>query len=268
MLLLQFGFTGPLLPMPFHPDRTLLKALIVSLSAHAFLLVEVPLLLPVGPEARSTVITVSIPPAGSARLQSPARQFEHPPLGRPLIPEKLKPPQDHGKVLAVPDLSSKNSVNTVASPPAALSTDTDTFAESVALEPARSLTSGIAGRSPLPDARASGAGLQSSQQEGISADEVRQYRTALAISAKRFKRYPALARERGWEGSVEVVLDFRRVLPAPAVSVSSSSGRGLLDDQALEMIRQAAGVTGIPEPLRGRDFRVLIPITFTLDDER
>ena len=67
---------------------------------------------------------------------------------------------------------------------------------------------------------------------------------------------------------MEVVLDFRRVLHAPAVSVSSSSGRALLDDQALEMIRQAAGVTGIPEQLRGRDFRVLMPITFTLDDER
>ncbi len=254
--------------MPFHPDRTLLKALIVSLSAHAFLLVDVPLLFPVSLETRPTVITVSIPPAGSARLLPPARKIEHQPLGNPTTPEKLKPPKDNPKGLTVPDLKSSNSVNTVASSPVALSTHPDASAGAVALEPARSMASGTADRLPLPDTRASGAGLQPSPQEGISAEDVRQYRTALAISAKRFKRYPALARERGWEGSVEVVLDFRRVLPAPAVSVSSSSGRALLDDQALEMIRQAAGVTGIPEQLRGRDFRVLMPITFTLDDER
>ncbi len=88
------------------------------------------------------------------------------------------------------------------------------------------------------------------------------------MSAKRFKRYPALARERGWEGSVEIALDFRRLLPEPGISLAASSGRPVLDEQALEMIRQAARVTEVPERLKGKDFRVLLPVQFSLDDDR
>ncbi len=93
------------------------------------------------------------------------------------------------------------------------------------------------------------------------------YRTSLAISARRFKRYPALAKERGWEGSVEIALDFRRLRRGQEVSVASSSGRQILDDQALEMIRQAVRVTDLPAGLRERNFRVLLPIAFNLNDE-
>jgi protein TonB len=54
--------------------------------------------------------------------------------------------------------------------------------------------------------------------------------------ARRFKRYPPLARERGWEGTVEVALNVR-------------SGRTL------------------PEGLRGGGFRVLLPVRFSLESE-
>ena len=118
------------------------------------------------------------------------------------------------------------------------------------------------------DVRPSGVVASPAQEEGVSAEAVRQYRTSLAISAKRFKRYPALARERGWEGEVEIVLDFRRTLPGPEVSLASSSGKALLDDQAMEMIRQAARATEVPDTLKGRNFRMLMPIRFSLDEDR
>jgi len=41
-----------------------------------------------------------------------------------------------------------------------------------------------------------------------------------------------------------------------------SSGRAVLDTQAMLMIEQAAAATTLPEALRGRAFRVLLPIEF------
>lgn len=104
--------------------------------------------------------------------------------------------------------------------------------------------------------------------EGVSADELRQYRVALAIAARRFKRYPPLARERGWQGSVEVALSSSNSAPRPQLTLSRSSGHVALDEQALAMIEQAAANTLLPEGLRGRNFRVLLPIEFSLDDDR
>ncbi len=104
-------------------------------------------------------------------------------------------------------------------------------------------------------------------REGASADDLRQYRVALAIAARRFKRYPLVARERGWEGRVEVAVNVSAWQPNPRLSLIRSSGRALLDEQALSMIEQAAAATTLPESLRGRDFRVLLPIEFTLTDE-
>lgn len=104
--------------------------------------------------------------------------------------------------------------------------------------------------------------------EGVSADELRQYRVALAIAARRFKRYPPLARERGWQGSVEVALSSSNSAPRPQLTLSRSSGHVALDEQALAMIEQAAANTLLPEDLRGRNFRLLLPIEFSLDDDR
>ncbi len=250
--------------MPFHPDRTLLKALIVSLSAHAFLLLETPRLLPVSPEVPSAAITVSMQRAGSGTPPPAVRQPEIRAAAKPAAP-KTPEQKKKASVLAVSDQSSTSAVSP---PPVALTAEPGTVAAPSVAEPARGSASGSVGGSLPADTPLSGPGLQPPREEGISANEIRQYRTSLAISAKPFKRYPPLARERGWEGDVEVVLDFRRLRPGPEVSVASSSGWTVLDDQALEMIRRAVRVTDLPASLKGQDFRVLVPITFSLNDER
>lgn len=251
-------------PMPFHSDRTLLKALIVSLLAHAFLLLETPRLLPVRPEVPSAAITVSMQRTGNGTPRPPVRAPETKAAEKPAA---SKTPEQKKKtsVLAVPD---QPSTSAVSSPPVASTAEPDAIAVPSAAAPAKGSASGSVGGSVPADTRLSGPGSQPPRQEGINADEVRQYRTSLAISAKPFKRYPALARERGWEGNVEIVLDFRRLRPDPEVSVASSSGRTVLDDQALEMIRRAVRVTDLPASLKGQDFRVLVPIRFNLNDER
>jgi protein TonB len=97
---------------------------------------------------------------------------------------------------------------------------------------------------------------------------MRHYRLSLASAARRFKRYPALAKERGWEGTVEVAINLNASLPVPDVVLVHSSGRSVLDEQALEMMLQAARVTALPEGLKGRDFRVLLPVKFSLDENQ
>lgn len=112
------------------------------------------------------------------------------------------------------------------------------------------------------------AGTSNVPGEGVSADDLRQYRVALAIAARRFKRYPPEARERGWAGRVEVALNLSAWQPSPRLSLVQSSGHAALDEQALSMIEQASASTTLPESLRGKDFRVLLPIEFTLADDR
>ena len=105
-------------------------------------------------------------------------------------------------------------------------------------------------------------------RDGVSAEDMRQYRSAVGKAARRFKRYPALAKERGWEGTVELEMVFRAALPTPEISLARSSGYPVLDEQAREMMVKAARATVLPESMRGKDFRFSLPISFELSDDQ
>lgn len=131
-------------------------------------------------------------------------------------------------------------------------------ASEVTAEPARA----------APEATPASASAATAGRAGVSADDLRQYRVALAIAARRFKRYPPVARERGWEGRVEVAVSVSAWQPAPGVSLVRSSGRAELDEQALSMLEHAAAATILPESLKGKDLRVSLAIEFSLADDR
>jgi periplasmic protein TonB len=94
---------------------------------------------------------------------------------------------------------------------------------------------------------------------------VGQYRAQLLGAAGRFKRYPDAARERNWTGNVvvRVEVDARG---APEVGVRRSSGHAVLDDQALDMFRQAARAVPVPAPLKGTAFTVDVRAIYGLED--
>lgn len=106
----------------------------------------------------------------------------------------------------------------------------------------------------------------STQHEDPSPDGVRQYRLNLAREARRFKRFPQLARDRGWEGAVVVVVSTVAGMPVPQVSLSNSSGYELLDREALELVAQAINTAALPESLRNRPFALTLPIHYRLND--
>jgi protein TonB len=97
------------------------------------------------------------------------------------------------------------------------------------------------------------------------ATSVGQYRAQLLGAAGRFKRYPDAARERNWTGNVvvRVEVDARG---APEVGVRRSSGHVVLDDQALDMFRQAARAVPVPVPLKGTAFTVDVRAIYGLED--
>lgn len=119
------------------------------------------------------------------------------------------------------------------------------------------------------NALASRAGT-SPEVEGTTLDpeDVRHYRLALAIQSRRFKTYPASVLAQAGEGRVEVALSFSVHVPVVHSSVVRSSGYAALDEQAVRMVEQAAQVTALPDSLRGRNFRLILPIEFSLDNSR
>ena len=116
------------------------------------------------------------------------------------------------------------------------------------------------------EALASTALVEHSASTALSADALRQYRVALASATRRFKHYPPVAKQHGWEGAPEVAILFDARLPMPRVALSESSGHALLDEQAVLMLTQAVRYTSVPDALKGRNLRVVLSIRFSLDE--
>lgn len=110
-----------------------------------------------------------------------------------------------------------------------------------------------------PDARPA-------EPAGPDADGLRAYRIRLAREAEAHRRYPALARERGWTGTAEVSVDVSREGQAQRILLARSSGHEILDREAVNMLSRAAASAVLPNSLRGREFAVRLPVVFDIPD--
>ncbi len=128
-------------------------------------------------------------------------------------------------------------------------------AQTAPVEPAR------VAESPPPQAVAS---ARPSVDTADDASLRRQYLIDLVGEAKRYMRYPPQARERGWEGRVEIRLVIGASGTIKSAIVKTSSRYQVLDDQALDMIKKGQPRLQIPPALRGREFSVDIPVSFEL----
>lgn len=115
-------------------------------------------------------------------------------------------------------------------------------------------------------APAAATGSAAGQPGTVEASLLAAYRQALVQAALGYKRYPPLARERGWEGTVELTVVLLPRHPAPVLRVSRGSGVALLDDQALEMMSRAVRRLPVPEALQSARAQLIVPIRFRLDD--
>jgi len=123
--------------------------------------------------------------------------------------------------------------------------------------------SSVAKAEPQPAASAPPA---QAAAEAPDAGTLAQYRLQLISVAKRYKRYPRVAMDNNWEGTVEV----RMVIGAngfiSSLVVRKGTGHEVLDQEALQWIRKAKPLAPIPVALRGKEFTVDIPVIFNLKE--
>lgn len=112
----------------------------------------------------------------------------------------------------------------------------------------------------------SGAGAVPNSIEVLGFEGVPQYRLNLAREARQNKRYPIVARQRGWEGIVVVLVTMAAKGAAPYVSLGQSSGFELLDQEALELVSKAVQTAEVPGSLRNRQFSLSLPIHYRLEN--
>jgi protein TonB len=92
------------------------------------------------------------------------------------------------------------------------------------------------------------------------------YGSSVSRLLARYREYPRVALMRGWEGTVTMRL---RVAPGGKLidaKVEGSSGHQVLDAQALEMVKRVPELPPPPESLRDREFGVLVPVVFRLQN--
>ncbi|MBK5105318.1 MAG: energy transducer TonB [Burkholderiales bacterium] len=92
------------------------------------------------------------------------------------------------------------------------------------------------------------------------------YRRALIEATRRYKRYPGIAMEKGWQGKVEVHMVIGANGMLARTSIKTSSGHEVLDNQAVSMLKKGKTTVQIPPGLRGREFSIDVPVIFSLDN--
>ena len=235
----------------FAPSRSrLLQPLMLSLIIHALALIAVISVFPARLDMPSATMNVVF---NAATPQTLVRSR----LDDPAVPAEAKPP--------VASKPGARQLIAEKSPVAALVVPSSPALTTVPPAPAVAVSGAVDAPREQSGAQASAPALS---RDGVNADDLRQYRISLAIAARRFKRYPLLARERGWEGTAEIALSVSAHLPVPEVTVVRSSGHAALDRQAQEMMVQAAGAAVLPESLKGRDLRLLLPVQFSLEGDQ
>lgn len=111
------------------------------------------------------------------------------------------------------------------------------------------------------------AATEPAAKPGSEADKgtLEQYRLALIVATRRYKRYPAIALEKGWHGRVDVHMVVGANGMVADASIKSGSGHEILDNQALDMLNKGKTTVPIPAGLRGREFSIDVPVIFNLD---
>jgi protein TonB len=109
--------------------------------------------------------------------------------------------------------------------------------------------------------------VSAADTEEIDSASLGQYRSALIAAARRYRKYPRVAVENGWEGRAEVRLTIDSNGSIASIGIRTRSGYEVLDQRALEMIRKAKPMAPVPQALRGKGFTLDLPVMFSLKEE-
>lgn len=188
----------------------------------------------------------------------PPRRVETlpPPVARPPVPTMAQPaPATAPRVAASPPVA--------PAPPSAPATPPAVAPQPVQPPPAAA--------SAPPTANAGSPGSQevasvAPNRSSASADEgsIQQFRQNILIATRRYKRYPAQAMEKGWQGRVVIHLVIGSNGLTQSFAIKTSSGFQMLDETALDMVKKGRPLVQVPVALRGQQFEVDVPVVFDL----
>ncbi|MCX7141980.1 MAG: energy transducer TonB [Proteobacteria bacterium] len=249
---------------PHVQDRALLWCVLASIVLHVLVLFGMSRQeAPAPPSKTLLVLTATLAPFSAApRAPVPAPQPERAP---PRVPEPVPPPRP---ALTKPLPSSIPAPQkTAPAEPAQTAPPASVPASPSVMEPSTPPAAPSQARA-APQAPAGVPGTEAAARSGSEADAGtrEQYRLALIVAARRYKRYPAVAMEKGWQGRVEVRMVIGANGMIASASIKTSSGHEVLDNQALDMLRKGKTTVPIPVSLRGREFDIDIPVIFNLDN--
>ena len=274
------------LPWPStQHDRALAWCVGLSLLLHVSLLVFLPRWHQHLKPAVQTVFSASFAPPSAAAVPT-APQLPQPPQPKAKAqpPEPPKPaPRPATQPVAQPVMpavptpapapsplpsASVQTATPVMTAPAATSNAASNAASSAASANVPAAASAAPPSTPAPSASplpsSVSSATTSSAANSNEAGTLEQYRLALIGVARKFKRYPTQAMDRGWTGRVDVRLIIGSNGQMQDVVVRRSSGYGALDNAALDMVRKGAPLTPLPPALRGREVVIDIPVIFDL----
>lgn len=242
--------------------RLLRRAIAGSVALHALLLAALPLLREPGP------LRAPAPPALTAHLAKP------PPPPPPKVEAPVPPPRVAApKPAPVPPPASAPAPRPAPMPvlepvkPAAAVAPTVPVPPPVVAAPAAVAAPTLVAPLPAPRSEAAAFAPASPAVSGPDPGSVARFRMELMEVARRYKRYPRIAQDNGWEGRVEVRIAYAESGAIASVTVKKGAGRQVLDDEALAMIRNAQSQVAVPPSLRGRAFVLEIPVDFFLRDD-
>lgn len=220
-------------------NRTLFHAVLLSLAAHALILFGRM------PEVRRALDVAAPPPALVATIAEPQPEPQKKEEPRLPSPPRVREP--------VPGAQQPAPV-TAPAPERTLPLEAPAARRTAEPAPAP------------PPAVSVSAQARAAATEAATARTIAQYRRQVIGAAAAFNRYPRLARENNWEGAVEVEMRVRGDGSLAALAVTRGSGHEVLDDQALDMFRQAQERVPLPPALRGRDFSIPLKAIYRLKD--
>jgi periplasmic protein TonB len=247
---------------PLAQQRALFRCVLVSIALHALVLLALSWRGAPAPPAKALLVL-------TARLAPFAA-----PLHAPVQPPqpKIAPPPPPAPGSARRPASTKPAVTPAPAPQKAAPAEA-VKAPQPELAPEATATSPAPVAAPVESSVApqAPAGIPATEADAKSgnapdAGTLDQYRLALIVATRRYKRYPAIALEKGWQGRVEVHMVIGANGMLASTSIKTGSGHETLDNQALDMLKKGKTMVPIPSNLRGREFSIDVPVIFKLDN--
>ena len=248
---------------PLAEERALFWCVLASIALHALVLIGMSWAPAPAPPAKTLlVLTATLAPSAAAPTASP-----QPPQPRLALPPPTEPVSASRPASAKPATTPIPSAQRTApaEPAKAPPPESATAAPSPAPSSAQPPAPVQAKAAPqAPAGIPTEAGAKSGNETDTGTRE--QYRLALIVATRRYKRYPAIAMEKGWQGRVEVHMVIGANGMIASATIKSGSGHEVLDNQALDMLKKGKTTVPIPASLRGREFSIDVPIIFNLDN--